>query len=272
MSNLKDQLIKEAQTIETKIELDSIFESFDLTDTVKENFTTVFETAVKKQALALAESHIQAIAEKAEKDVEEKSTEKTEEKDKKFNEKADKFFAHLAETWLEDNVVEIDKGIKSQMFESMFIGLKDLFIEHNVTLPAESVDVVAEMEEELAESKLETQTIFEKHALLKEEFQAMKREKIVESKTSELTESQKEKVLGLIEGLEYGDAFESKVQSIVEFATSKPTIAEKPLVENTDHQTDDPAALNYKVEPAVVTESEDEDPLMAQFLAAANSY
>ena len=54
---LKEQLLKEAENISATVELDSIFESVNLPDEVKAQFGTVFEMAVKKQAVALAESH-----------------------------------------------------------------------------------------------------------------------------------------------------------------------------------------------------------------------
>ena len=62
---LKDQLLSEAQEIDASVELDSIFESVELSEDVKSKFSTVFESTVKKHAIALAESHINAIAEKA---------------------------------------------------------------------------------------------------------------------------------------------------------------------------------------------------------------
>lgn len=44
---LKEQLLAEAQNLDTPVELDSIFESVELSDDVKATFTTVFEQAVK---------------------------------------------------------------------------------------------------------------------------------------------------------------------------------------------------------------------------------
>ncbi|UQJ95005.1 prohead core pprotein [Klebsiella phage CPRSA] len=53
---LKEQLLAEAQNLDTPVELDSIFESVELSDDVKATFTTVFEQAVKAGAAKLAES------------------------------------------------------------------------------------------------------------------------------------------------------------------------------------------------------------------------
>ena len=67
---LKEQLLAEAQNLDTPVELDSIFESVELSDEVKANFTTVFEQAVKANAVKLAESHINQIAERSDELVE----------------------------------------------------------------------------------------------------------------------------------------------------------------------------------------------------------
>lgn len=263
---LKEQLLKEAENITAEVKLDSIFESVELSESVKEKFELVFESAVKKQALALAESHILAIAEKADKDVEEKVAKETEEKEKKLDEKADQFFSHLAKEWLVENKVEVDKSIKSDLFESMFVGLKGLFVEHNVTLPAESVDIVAEMEEELAESKIESSKLFDSLTEKTKELSDTKREYAIKEATANLTESQKEKVADLVEGLGYDEKFETKLTAIVEMASTKTSVAEKPLVESGNEP--DPASLNYVVE-AVVEKPTPESSMMNAYVKAS---
>ncbi|MBF4213528.1 prohead core protein, partial [Pseudomonas donghuensis] len=66
-----------------------------------------------------------------------------------------------AKEWLAENKLAVDRGIKADLFESMVVGLKDLFVEHNVVVPEDAVDVVAEMQEEIAEQKAETARLFE---------------------------------------------------------------------------------------------------------------
>ena len=247
---LKDQLLSEAQEIDASVELDSIFESVELSEDVKSKFSTVFESTVKKHAIALAESHIIAIAEKADALVESQVEAKATEAEQKFVEKADKFFEHIAKEWLTENQVEIHKGTKADLFESMFSGLKTLVVEHNVVLPEESVDIVAEMEDELNESKLEATNLFEQTVALRSEVDGLKRSQAINEATRELTESQKEKVEGLIEGLAYSDSFETKLTAIVEMATAAKS-AEKPLVEseiNKNVTADTPDGLDYVVE------------------------
>ncbi|QGZ15522.1 prohead core protein [Acinetobacter phage AB-Navy97] len=251
---LKEQLLKEAQEIEVSVELDGIFESVELSEEMQQNFKTVFEAAVKKNAATLAEAHITQIAEKADERVNEAVEERSKAIEAKLVECADKLFEHTAKEWLAENKVQVERGIKADLFESMFEGLKALVVEHNVVLPEESVDVVTEMEEELQEHKEENSKLFSALTEAQDELKTLKREIAVNEATSELTESQKEKVHGLIEGLEYGDAFEAKLQAIVEMATTTKqpaTIVESTSdtneaeINNTNSEAD---GLNYIVE------------------------
>lgn len=267
---LKEQLLEEAKTIDTSVELDSIFESVDLSEPVKEKFGLVFEEAVKKQAIALAESHITALAEKADLRVIEESEKLAEANEAKFIKNADKFFEHVAQTWLKENTVAIDKGIKSDLFESMFVGLKGLFVEHNVVLPEESVDVVAELEEELTEAKEHASTIFDEKVALTEELNQIKRDVAIKESTQDLTESQKEKVSSLIEGLAYGDNFVPKLHAIVEMAkVSKASSTEKTLTESATDLPADATGLNYIVEAVDEKPKASAKPGMSQYVKSA---
>lgn len=219
---LKEQLLAEVQTIELPaVELDSIFESVDLSDEVKANFTTVFEQAVKSGAVKLAESHINQIAEKADLMVEEKVQARTLEIEEKLYEDTDKYFGHIAEEWLHENKESVSRDIKADLFESLVVGLKEVFIEHNVIIPEKQVDVVAELEEELVEHQAEIKKLFESNQEQAKQIADMKRTACIAEKTVGLTESQIEKVQNLIEGLPYSDKFETKLVAIVEMVSTK---------------------------------------------------
>lgn len=218
---LKEQLLAEAQNLDTSVELDSIFESVELSDDVKANFTTVFEQAVKANAVKLAESHIAQIAERSDVLVEEQVTERVKEIEDKLYEDTDKYFGHIADEWLKENKEAVTKDIKADLFESLFMSLKEVLVEHNVTIPEAQVDVVAELEDELTENQQEVKRLFDTLTERDQELAEMKRDRCVEIHTKDLTESQVEKVQNLIEGLTYSDKFENKLVAIVEMVATK---------------------------------------------------
>lgn len=244
---LKEQLIAEAQKIDASVALDSIFESVNISPEAKETFGTVFEATVKQHAVKLAESHIAKIAEKAEEEVEKNKEEAEEKAEKKIAEQASKFLDHLAKEWLTENKLAVDKGIKAELFESMLGGLKDLFVEHNVVVPEESVDVVAEMEEELQEHKEESARLFEELNKRDAYINYVQREVALSESTKDLTESQKEKVSALVEGMDYSDAFSSKLSAIVEMV-KKSNKDESTITESINTPDTEAAGLNFVTE------------------------
>ncbi|URY15761.1 prohead assembly (scaffolding) protein [Shigella phage ESH35] len=244
---LKEQLIAEAQKIDASVALDSIFESVNISPEAKETFGTVFEATVKQHAVKLAESHIAKIAEKAEEEVEKNKEEAEEKAEKKIAEQASKFIDHLAKEWLAENKLAVDKGIKAELFESMLGGLKELFVEHNVVIPEESVDVVAEMEEELQEHKEESARLFEELNKRDAYINYVQREVALSESTKDLTESQKEKVSALVEGMDYSDAFSSKLSAIVEMV-KKSNKDESTITESINTPDTEAAGLNFVTE------------------------
>lgn len=250
---LKEQLLQEAKDIKASVELDSVFESVELSEDVKANFSAVFEAAVKTNAVRIAENHIIALAEKAEEEVEKNKEKAEEEAEKKISESASKFLDYIAEEWMKENQIAVDRGIKAELFDSMFEGLKELFVEHNVTLPNESVDVVAELEEALAEEQEQTAKLFEANNSLNTKLTEMKRTDVLEKATAALTESQKDKVTSLVEGIDFSDKFGSKVDSIVKMVKESGS-AEKSksesVNENSDINKSDADKLNFISEQA----------------------
>lgn len=252
---LKEQLMTEAQNIDVSVALDSIFESVNISPEARETFGTVFEATVKQQAIKLAESHIESIAEKAEEKVAKAKEEAEEKAEKDIQESVARFLDHLGKEWLAENKLAVDRGIKADLFESVMGSMKELFVEHNVVIPEEAVDVVAEMEEELAEQKQETARLFEEVTKRDAYINYVQRETVLGEATRELTESQKEKVSSLVEGMEYSDSFPAKLDAIVNMVKGSITESgsnEKPITEGAiNTPEDDAAALNFVSEPVV---------------------
>lgn len=264
---LKEQLLEEAQTIDASVALDSIFESVNISPEARETFGTVFEATVKQHAVKLAESHIQKIAEKAEEEVEKNKEEAEKKADKKIEETAARFLDHVAKEWLAENKLAVDRGIKADLFESVMGGMKELFVEHNVVVPEEAVDVVAEMEEELAEQKAETARLFEEVGKRDSYINYVQREVAVNEATKDLTESEKEKVGSLVEGMEYSDSFGTKLGAIVNMVKGSITESTTTITESTINTPDDATALNYISE--AVEEKDTKAPMSFADMAAA---
>ncbi|ANM46446.1 head scaffolding protein [Morganella phage vB_MmoM_MP1] len=263
---LKEEILKEAETLnDVSVPLDSIFEAVELSEEVKTQFSSVFETTVKKYAAELAESHIQKLTAYADERYEVLKEEAETKAEETVSSAVGMFVEHLSKEWLEENKLAVDNGIKAQLFESMFEGIKELVIDHNVDLPEASVDVVAEMEDELTEAKTELAKLFEEKTMLSEKLQAVQRESIIKESTRDLTDSQKEKVMGLIEGLS-NDRFQDNLTHIVEMVSK--TTEVKPEETPISEDINNPEGLDYK--PEVIKETKDtSDSMMDAYTFAA---
>lgn len=271
--SLKDKLLAESSEKlgAVVVELDSIFESVQLDESVKTNVATAFETAVRSAAVALAESHIVEMAASADTQLQEGIEAASVAAEAKLYEDADKFLTHLGKEWLKENALPVKTSIKAELFESMTVGLKELFIENNINVPDEQVDVIDELNTELDESTAEIKSLFDKNLALEEQISSLKKEKALSEATAGLTESQKEKVLSLVEGLEYGDNYAPKLSAIVEMVASSAKKDQNPIQEQALNIDESAAAVNF--EPEVIVEQNDNKQTnnsMAAYLAAAS--
>lgn len=229
-SAIKQVLMQEAQNLDVKVELDSIFESVNLSEEVKSQFSAAFEEAVKNTALELAESHIEVIAEQADILVEEKAQEKFEE----LSEMVNKYFEHITESWMTENKLAIENGLKVSLFDTFMGTLKEAFEEHNIELDEEKVDLVAELEEEIVEAHKELNSMLVKNAELNESVNAFKREKAITEAVADLSDVQRDRIMALAEGIQFDDHFSAKLSAIVEMVTPQSAPVQTALNENID--------------------------------------
>ena len=121
-------------------------------------------------------------------------TEEVEKIQTELAEKVDDYLTYAAQSWIEENTLQIEHGIKSDIAESFFNGLKDLFMEHNVGVPEEKFNLLdgLAVEADEMEGKLNEQ-IDANIALNKQLGEFVKMEIVNECATG-LAETQKEKL------------------------------------------------------------------------------
>lgn len=236
--SIKDQLLNESKKIVVETDaLSKALEGVQLSEGIKDTLAEVFQAKVQTESARLAESHIEQIAAQSEALIEEAAVAKT----AALVSTIDSYFEHLTEQFMDENKVAIESGIKSQMTESLLVALKEAFVSHNVHVPEESIDVVAEMESELTEARDEINTLLTKNSALTESLQVQERGTIIAEAIKDLTVVQQEQVLSLSEGISFGksDQFKTRVESLVEMVAQKVEPTTKPLNENDE-------GLNFK--------------------------
>ena len=214
------------EDVDASESFDSLFEGLDLSEDFKGKLSLVFEAAVNEAATAKAAEITESLEEEFAQRLEESVNEAMEE----IVENLDNYLDYIVSEWMEENAVAIESGIKVQMAESFMEGLKELFYEHNVEIDDETIDVVADLEEEIASLKEEVNKAINANIELSEAVEALQAEKIFEELSEGLTTSQKERFRVLSEKLDLSDldAYASDLSTLKEsfFKSKAPMITE----------------------------------------------
>jgi hypothetical protein len=240
--------IKQGNTV--KEDMDALFNGEELSEEFKTKAETIYEAAVM--------TRVKAEVARLEEEFEAKLAEQVAQNVEGLVEQVDGYLGYIAEQWIAQNELALERGMKSEILEGFVSGLKDLFEEHYIEIPEERYDVLGEMESKISEleEKLNEQVAanVEMSKLISEQ----KRQSIVDSLSEGLTDTETEKFLGLVEELSYEDAesFETKVKTIREnYFTTKAAAEVSSVV------TDAP------VETLVEETSKKVDPTMAAYLS-----
>ena len=214
------------EDVEGSESFDSLFEGLDLSEDFKGKLSLVFEAAVNEAATVKANEIAESLEEEFAVQLEESVNEAMEE----IVENLDNYLDYIVSEWMEENSVAIESGIKVQMAESFMDGLKELFYEHNVEIDDETIDIVADLEEEIASLKEEVNKTINANIELSEAVESLQAVRIFEELSEGLTTSQKERFRILSEKLDVTDmdSYSSDLSTLKEsfFKSKAPVITE----------------------------------------------
>ena len=206
----KQEMLGKGQST-MKEDIDALFADDEtISEEFKSKVSTIFEARVQDRINQLEEETEARYAGMLEEAVESIKQDLTE--------KVDDYLSYIVEQWMEENQIAIESGLRAEMTEDFIAGLRNLFAENYIDVPAEKVDLV----EELA-SKVE-----ELEGKLNEEIDrgVSYAKALVESRKSELTrevcegltDTQVEKIKSLAESVEFSteDEYKNKLETIRE--------------------------------------------------------
>ena len=158
-------------------------------------------------------------------------------------EKVDSYLNYVVESWMEENQVAIQSGLRTEIAETFMDKMKDLFTESYIEVPTSKVDLVDELAESVEELETRLNETTQKVIDTTEELEVYKRETIIREASRDLAETQVEKLKSLVEGLDFEDEdqFASKVKTVKEsYFTKEITDSEEveQVVEDADVQTE----------------------------------
>ena len=219
-------------------DVDALVAGEELSEEFRLKAATIFEAAVTAKVNAEVEALTEAFEATLTEEVEKIQTE--------LAEKVDDYLTYAAESWMKENALQIEHGIKTEMAESFFNGLKGLFLEHNFTVPEEKFNLLDGMAGELNDMEAKLNEQIDANVALNKRVGEFVKMEIVNECAVGLAETQKEKLASLAEGVEFEteEDFRKKVETIKEsYFTRKAELAEsvsepteeasEPLVEET---------------------------------------
>jgi hypothetical protein len=190
------KLIKKMMNKEKmKEDLDALLGGENLSEEFVQKASTIFEAAV----IARAE---EVIAE-AETELMEQFEAAIEEVKEDLAAKVDDYLNYMVEEWVKDNEIAIEKGLRSEIVEDFITGLKGLFEEHYIDIPAEKVDVVEGLTAKVEELEDALNEQIKVAVEMKKELSESKKVEAIYAACEGLTQTQVEKLKSLAEGVEF---------------------------------------------------------------------
>jgi hypothetical protein len=227
-----------------KEDMDALFNGEELSEEFKTKAETIFEAAV----MARVKAEVARIEEEFEAKLAEQVAQNTE----GLVEQVDGYLGYIAEQWITQNEIALERGMKSEILEGFVSGLKDLFEEHYIDVPEERYDVLGEMESKISELEEKLNEQVAANVEMSKTISEQKRQGIIDSLSEGLTDTETEKFLGLVEELSYEDAdsFQNKVKTIREnYFTTKSSTEIKSVV--TDAPVETLTEETKKVDPSM---------------------
>ena len=148
--------------------------------------------------------------------------------------KIDGYLNYVAENWMKENELAIERGLRNEITESFVGSLKQVFAEHYIDIPEEKYDVLGEMQSEIESLKEKLDESTNEKVELSAANVDLSKSAAIREATSDLTDVEAEKFAKLVEDVEFDDDYAEKLSVIKEnyFPSQKADQEEDKLVDD----------------------------------------
>jgi len=198
-------------TYDPSVDVTALVGDSELSEEFKTKASTIFEAAVNRE--------VESRTKQFDENLNGILVECTEEVMNDLTEKVDSYLDYVVEEWMQENEIAIESGIRAELTEDFIVGLKTLFTQHYVDIPDTKVDVLSELATKVEELEEKLNTQINENIELKKEVSSAERDELIRGVSTDLVETEVEKLKELSEGIEYdGDdeEFTSKLQTLCE--------------------------------------------------------
>jgi hypothetical protein len=183
------------EDLDMSADVDALLEGENLSEDFKAKATTIFEAAVI--------SRVESVVADVESQLIEQFDSALEEIKEDLASKVDDYLNYMVEEWMQENKLAIESGLKAELVEDFMQGLHNLFVEHNIDVPAEKVDIVEELASKVEELENSLNEQISTTIELTKELNEQKKVEAIYAACEGLSQVQVEKLKSLAESIEF---------------------------------------------------------------------
>ena len=248
----EEEVVSEEETTEEETiaeinveeDLKALIEGEELSEEFQDKARVIFETAIKTKVEEIKEELQESYAAAL---VEELETIKG-----GLIERVDSYLEYVSDEWIQENALQVEAGLKTEMTESFLEGMKGLFEEHYVTIPEEKYDVLNSMVDKLDEMEGKLNEQIERNVALNRRLAESTADVIFADVTEGLADTQKEKLATLAENVEFESEsdYREKLGTLKEsYFPTKSTSTPKSTSENLSEEVSTDEVASQEVNP-----------------------
>ena len=248
----EEEVVSEEETTEEETiaeinveeDLKALIEGEELSEEFQDKARVIFETAIKTKVEEIKEELQESYAAAL---VEELETIKG-----GLIERVDSYLEYVSDEWMQENALQVEAGLKTEMTESFLEGMKGLFEEHYVTIPEEKYDVLNSMVDKLDEMEGKLNEQIERNVALNRRLAESTADVIFADVTEGLADTQKEKLATLAENVEFESEsdYREKLGTLKEsYFPTKSTSTPKSTSENLSEEVSTDEVASQEVNP-----------------------
>ena len=248
----EEEVVSEEETTEEETiaeinveeDLKALIEGEELSEEFQDKARVIFETAIKTKVEEIKEELQESYAAAL---VEELETIKG-----GLIERVDSYLEYVSDEWMQENALQVETGLKTEMTESFLEGMKGLFEEHYVTIPEEKYDVLNSMVDKLDEMEGKLNEQIERNVALNRRLAESTADVIFADVTEGLADTQKEKLATLAENVEFESEsdYREKLGTLKEsYFPTKTTSTPKSTSENLSEEVSTDEVASQEVNP-----------------------
>jgi len=236
----EETVAEEEEKYDVEADVAALLQGEELSEEFQSKAKTIFETAIKTKVAEIKEELQESYA-----------TALVEELDKikaGLTERVDSYLEYVADEWIQENKIQVEAGLKTEMTESFLEGMKSLFEEHYVTIPEEKYDVLNSMVDKLDEMESKLNEQIDRNVALNRRLAESTADSVFAAVSEGLADTQKEKLATLAENVEFESDtdYREKLETLKESYFPSKTSAPKSTSENLSEEvsTDEVASVD----------------------------